>query len=413
MTFQLSRRLLVAPLSLAVVASTTVAAAELSGSATASVPAVPALSTSLFVVSAAPHSSDVWALGRWSNSKSASQGTIVSHRHHGHWTDSKTPKLSPSAVNQTTLTGIAALSGKTAWVTGYSFNSKTGKQAPVIEKTVGTKLVKVKTPFKLGYLSVISSSGAKNVWILGSKLVGTLSTSVIEHWNGHRWSAPKLPTGFSPTSVTTSGAKNAFALGSTVKGTQVARWNGRKWSLTSYKVPSGAQALYIATASAHSTFVVGYRTAGTVAKPVNKNYTARFNGRKWKTLTTPSKAGSTLNGVTAVGSVAWAIGYAVTKAGTLGAEILHFTGGKWHPQSVPTPGTSQTLSWVAASTASIATAVGNYAITKVPCGPTRAFNLMYNGHSWGNGSSPPAQFRGASFVHVAAVSGYQPADLGC
>ena len=233
------------------------------------------------------------------------------------------------------------------------------------------------------------------------------------HWNGHKWSTPKLPAGFTPSTVTTSGAKNAFALGSSVKGTQVARWNGHKWSVTSYKVPTGAQAMYIATASAHSTFVVGYRTAGTVSKPVNKNYTARFNGHKWKTLSTPSKSGSTLNGVTAVGSVAWAIGYAATKSGALGAEILHFTGGKWHTLSVPTPGTSQTLSWVAASTGSIATAVGNYGLNKVPCGPTRAFNLMYNGHSWKSGNSPPANFRGASFVRVSAAPASQPADLGC
>jgi hypothetical protein len=413
MTFQLSRRLLVAPLSLAIVASTTVAAADLSGSAAASVAAVPALSTSLYAVSAAPHSSDVWALGRWGNSKSGTQGTIVSHRHNGHWTDSKAPKFSPTATVQVTLNGIAALSPNTAWVTGYSVNSKTSKQSPVIEKTVGKKLVKVKTPFALGYLTAISASGAKNVWVMGSKVVGTASTQAVAHWNGHKWSTPKLPTGFSASALTTSGAKNAFALGSGTKGTQVARWNGRKWSVTSYKVPTGSFALYIATASAHSTFVVGYRTAGTVAKPVNKNYTARFNGRKWKTLTTPSKSGASLNGVTAVGSVAWAIGYAATKSGELGAQILHFTGGKWHTQSFPTPGTSQTLSWVAASTASVATAVGNYGLTKVPCGPTAVLNLMYNGHSWKSGSRPPAQFRGASFVRTAAPAGYHPADLGC
>jgi hypothetical protein len=394
MTSLSARRLAVVPFSLALAATTVVAAGTSSYAAPRAHHPATAPTTSLSVVSQAPGSSDAWALGRWSTTKT--QGTIVSHRHNGHWTDS-TVKLPVNGQ----LVGLAAGSAKTAWVTGYVYTGTT--QNPLIYKTSGRRLVKAKAPFAHGSLSAIAASSTKNAWVMGTKVVGTTDVAVLEHWNGKRWSAPTLPKGFGVSSISTSGPANAWALGSNAKGTAVARWTGRKWLLSSYHSPTGRYATAIATASKTSTFVTGYEYVG--AHPVDKNFSAHFNGRKWKILKTPSKSSSTLNAVTAVGSTAWATGVDQTKGVPF---IMHFSGGAWHFQSTPSPGFSSQLSSVSASSPSRATAVGSYATTKIPCGPSRGLNLVYNGHSWSNGSSPPAKFRGL----LSRVAGQGP-PLGC
>lgn len=397
MTSLLARRLLVAPLSVAVIAATSVAAVDLSGSAVAAIPAASSLSTSLTQVSAAPKSSDVWALGRFDNLKSGANGFIVSHRHNGHWANSNV-----SLPKNSVISGIAALSAKTAWVTGY-YESKTFTQSPLVDRTVGKKLVKVKAPFKSGSLSVISASGPKNVWVLGSKLVGGLSSEVVLHWGGKKWVSTKLPKNFSANTLSTSSATNTWALGTGAKGTAVARWGGKKWVMTSYHAPALTYPSAIATASKNSTFVVGEVLVGT--KEIGHNYTARWNGKKWKNLKTPSKPSATLNAVTAVGGTAWAIGVNATSQVP---QILHFASGSWHVQKAPSPGFSSGLTSVSASSPSRATAVGSYTISKVPCGPTRTFAADYNGHSWVNGGGP-AKFRGFGIMRAEA----QPDDLGC
>ena len=207
-------------------------------------------------MSAAPKSSDVWALGRWSNLKSGANGFIVSHRHNGHWANSNV-SLPKNSVNS----GVAALSAKTAWVTGY-YESRTFTQSPLVDRTVGKKLVKVKAPFKSGSLSVISASGPKNVWVLGSKLVGGMSSEVVVHWSGKKWVSTKLPKDFSANTLSTSSATNTWALGTGAKGTAVARWAGGSGCMTSYHSPTGRYPTAIATASKNSTFVAGWSMSG-------------------------------------------------------------------------------------------------------------------------------------------------------
>jgi len=129
----------------------------------------------------------------------------------------------------------------------------------------------------------------------------------------------------------------------------------------------------------------------------------RWNGKKWARATIPSiAAGGVLAAVTATSaSNAWAVGAAFTSIGEK-TMILHWNGTKWARVASPNPQgktAEVTLDGVAATSASNAWAVGDYATVS----GDKSLILHWNGRAWKQVPSPnPGLFR--SVLGIAATS---------
>ena len=102
--------------------------------------------------------------------------------------------------------------------------------------------------------------------------------------------------------VTTAGKSGAWAVGnvgtSTVDQALIERWNGRSWSKVTTPRPQrsrGSSLTAIAADSSASAWAVGYYFADTTVDPAVLTLVERWDGRRWKPMTSPSPGGSTVS----------------------------------------------------------------------------------------------------------------------
>jgi hypothetical protein len=177
---------------------------------------------------------DVWAVGSHSISPSI---TLIEHWNGTRW------KFVPSPLDrdhEEQLQGVYATSKGDVWAVGWR-----GKH-PLVEHWNGAKwrVVKVPSPSNGGGLNSISGSGPTDIWAVGFRgpagwnpAYGTL----VEHWDGSRWSivdAPGAKAALSLNSVVALGPNDAWAVGGLPRdpifapdGRSVSEhWDGRRWT---------------------------------------------------------------------------------------------------------------------------------------------------------------------------------------
>jgi len=306
----------------------------------------------LTAVTAVPHSPDVWAVG--SNGTVDNARFFVGQRHQGHWRAVKAPAL---AGRYGSLTTVAAGSARTIWLGGAK-QQKAGPQTmPAIWRLAGKKFVAQKLP-ALTDLSdsvrSISASSATNAWAVGGFYPGQTAAQVAFHWNGKKWSAVTVPSGYSQTlyDVSTSGPNNAWALRSDYALSQstLVHWNGKAWTLST-AAPAGVTLTSVATSSAKLAYATGFSTT---TGGGYRSVLMMFNGTKWSTVQLAKSLGhAELLAVTMHGTSAWVIGVTATRP-----EILHSAGGGWKAED--SPGKDYRLFAISAGSASRASAVGYY-----------------------------------------------------
>lgn len=312
----------------------------------------------LNAVAAAPHSSDVWAVGY--------QGTGVDnfhyfelHRHDGRWRKVKAPYLGGRYGFLTSITVV----GRSVWLAGARQQCCGSIQEfPAIWRWNGRKFAPVKLPsLQNGADGVdsISGSSASNIWAVGAiwSATGEGLASTL-HWNGRKWSAFPYPLGDGDqtlSAVATTGPDNAWA---TRGDGSLLHWNGKVWTVTE-TVTSGtnsAQLFDIAMSSPHLGYAVGeiYNPElGDFVRPL----VLKFNGKKW----TPAKFAKHIGpleptSVTMSGSQVWVLGH--TSNGSK-VEIIHSTGGTFSLQQALV-GRPYNLTAIDARSARQAYAVGSY-----------------------------------------------------
>jgi hypothetical protein len=326
---------------------------------------------SLNAVAAAPHSSDVWVIGEVEGL--GTNHFSVARRRHGHWQRMTTPNLGGEFGE---LDAVAAASATSVWISGGKAVAHT-QERPVIFRWNGKRFVAAKLP-KLAHgefsAESISASSASNAWAVGGFELAANHASVALHWDGKKWSAVPLPAAADDglRVVSTSGPKNAWGLGS--DGALV-HWDGKVWAADG-TAPFGVQLDSIATSGPSLAYAVG--------QDVRNNRVAilRFNGKKWSRA--PLAKGVFREGqlisVSLSGRSAWVIGSHDKKNGLPEPVILHSTGGPWGAQRAP--GSSFGLSAVSAASQKRAYAVGTYEL-----GAQKTFLDVYNGHHWSGTSS--------------------------
>ena len=119
-------------------------------------------------------------------------------------------------------------------------------------------------PHYSDYLAHVAATSGSNAWAVGEYFSTGTGRTLVEHWDGQRWSVQPSPSAGSVGAVAATSASNAWAVGSYQHSTPAARtfiehWNGQDWAIQpSPSVGVSANNLFsVAATSASSAWAVG------------------------------------------------------------------------------------------------------------------------------------------------------------
>jgi hypothetical protein len=309
---------------------------------------------------------------------------------------------SPDPGPHAQLYAVDALSATDAWAVGQYSDRPS---LTLIEHWDGTSWTVVRSPrpHHRGAgegLSGVLALASDDVWAVGSQALQTSDGTLIEHWDGSRWSVVSSPSPGQSDDLDQvmrhgpNGRLWAVGARQTTFGGPfsplVLEWNGERWRvIPSQNPPAGGYLFDGASGSRDDAWVIGSVGVldGTLAE--------HWDGSSWSAIPTPDTGfGSELNGVAVVSPAdAWAVGQA------FGTLIERWDGTAW--SVVPSPSrTGGSLEAVQAASADEVWAVGLYRNN----GAYRTLTELWDGAAW---SVVPSANRPAecSLIDVAMVPG--------
>lgn len=259
------------------------------------------------------------------------------------------------------------------------------------------------TATRASRLLAISCTSSTACTSVGFSRTSFTDLSLIESWNGEKWSVQANETGGSLSGVSCSSATTCVAVGK-IEGIPMAQhWGGSKWTTVFLPSPEpegfeGASMQGVSCASSTFCIAVGsYKVSG-------KTYVLAdsWNGKEWKeSLTQPFSPGMALSAVSCSSSTA------CTTVATPGAgsELVawRWNGEKWSSQVAFAPGGTETatLAGVSCPSSTVCMAVGSYTSEKV----AKTLAERWNGEKWEVKTTPnPAESSGSSFTAVSCPS---------
>jgi hypothetical protein len=294
-----------------------------------------------FVGVAASSAKDVWAVGG-TNWFSPSQ-PLADHFNGTSWTRVGPPNPAGGGY----LNAVAATSTINAWAVGHSGPGPgdTGPTAGLIEHWNGKHWVEQSFPASPhgGAFSGVAATSAANAWAVGftgPTSAGTGQQTMIDHWNGKRWTrvpSPNLPgaSADSLSSVTVSSSSNAWAVGSANVGdlskTLILHWDGTRWTIGPSSTPGGDSELMGVVATwTNNIWAVGMRFPSDCGRgPQCQTVIEHWNSKRWKVLPSPNPPSDYLNMLFAASATSrgdiWAVG-TTDYSSTL---IVHWNGNAW------------------------------------------------------------------------------------
>jgi hypothetical protein len=258
---------------------------------------------------------NVWAVGFSNNSWWGENKTLIEHWNGTRW--SIVPSPSPSSTGQNDLWSVSAVSPTDIWAVGETNNSS-GGATTLVEHWNGTRWSVVPSPSPsptYSLLHSVAAIAANDVWAAGNAYDDATDEfrTLIEHWNGTRWSvvpSPSMADDDYVRSVYARASNDVWLVGvaldpapSYAEHPLVEHWNGSKWSIVS--TPQGETSLYdVVALSATDAWIVGDADYGA------RTLAERWNGTSWNFVSTPNTASSlnALNSVAAIGTTLWAVG---------------------------------------------------------------------------------------------------------
>jgi hypothetical protein len=339
-----------------------------------------------------------------------------------------------AARSQGQLSAVDVRARADGWAVGTRCTGRCQDQYTLIERWNGRRWSRVPSPnaSRIQVLESVRTVSAGDAWAVGFYATNRDEAirTLIEHWNGRRWSRVPSPnpsagpSGLSALSgVTAVSARDAWAAGFYAHGSTAVRplflrWNGRRWSVVPSPHKSSVGILMSVSAmSARSAWAVG--TYG---------YTGLFmllmhwNGVRWSVVPGVRVQGE-LESVSAVSARdAWAAGLSCPghcdqSQPPVRALLLHWNGVRWARAAIPEPGTGSALADVSAASAADGWAVGAYCQKR--CGsPTLNGTLLllrWNGIRWVQVAGPELGPGVADLGGVSALSARQAwaAGLRC
>jgi hypothetical protein len=297
---------------------------------------------------------DVWAVGYFnSTSNNVINQTLAEHWNGTAWSLVPTPNVGTMGSQ---LQGVSALSDTDVWAVGnFSTSSTASGGRTLIEHFDGTawSVVASPSPSTQGdFLTAVIALASNNSWAVGwfdDQAAGTLAPLVL-HWNGTTWSivTAGIPAGSILQAITAISPTDIWAVGESADGGSnfELHWNGSHWSVAGGASFSngGQQTLMgVAAASTSDVWAVG-SYAPTVFAEL-QTLAVHWNGTQWSKVTTldVDQYFNRLLGVAAVSSTdVWAVGYAYTTNGLdFHTLVEHWNGTQWSIVASPNVPSSQ------------------------------------------------------------------------
>ncbi len=292
----------------------------------ASVPSTGYSTNSLTAVSASS-TSDAWAVGR-SEPQRYTFYPLAMHWNGTAWSVSSS---FVSALSGQLGVGVADISPTDAYaIGGHLGSAHTGLVAQWNGSTWTRVTVPLPNNNNLASdLSAISADGPNDVWIVGSYYLEVSPTDEADetyslHWNGSSWKIVPMPlnpgtnpnVGYAFDAIKANSPTDVWAVGETYNdltyssSTLIEHYNGTKWSIVPSPSPgTGGVLTGVTTSNAtNNVWAVGYATPS--GSSVAQTLTLNWNGNVWSTVASPN--GST--GSSVLSSVATTPGAAIVQA---------------------------------------------------------------------------------------------------
>jgi hypothetical protein len=328
-------------------------------------------------------------------------------------------------VTRSDLLATSADAPNDIWAVGFTDTAPNFIFKPLIEHFDGTSWKVVRSAAlpagASGKLLGVSALAANNVWAVGERITLNIAgdqeifTTLIEHWDGTRWSIVASPNGVNGgvlTSVAAISADDAYAVGNTgspgpSEGNLIEHWDGTTWSIVLSSTnrigsftSSGLSS--VSADAANDVWAVGFNNQQVGPEVLH------FDGHSWRSVPTPTKTikfvvhgitlsetfGGSFQAVTALApNDVWAVGsgQSLQSPFAAGTFIEHWDGTKWSFVPSPSPPASifagpAFLSGVAAVSATDIWAVG--ASPDPSTGLDRTLTEHWDGTKWSIVASP-------------------------
>jgi hypothetical protein len=331
------------------------------------------------------------------------------------WASATSPNQ-PASDNE--LYGVVADSASDVWAVGYYTPTAPGSLSQtLVEHYNGTKWSSVDSADVVGannYLTGVAALSPSNVWAVGHYDTTTgLTYPLIEHYDGTTWSlvggAGAAAVGCILSGVAAVPATSAlWAVGDcTTTGNipqlLIEHYDGSGWSLVEDPGPGVLNG--VAALSADDVWAVGeYAIAASGPYQTLIRY---YNGSGWG-LYSGVNGGFNDNYLYGVAPLSannvWAVGYYGPASGFQQTLIVRYDGSSWSVVTSLNQGVYQNyLLGVAALSADDVWAVGEYATAAN--GPFQTLIEHYDGHTWSIVASPNSPIEDNHLTGVAVVPG--------
>lgn len=265
---------------------------------------------------ASDHAGSVWAVAQREDVNGPG-ATQVERWNGSSWSLISSP--SPGTLANR-LNGISPVSASDIWAVGSSDGGA------LAEHWDGSAWSVASTPNAStldNALQAVSASSMRDVWAVGSAgVVGSANPSLVEHFDGTRWSlAPDATSATNPAAlhgVAALSATDVWAVGGASGGAFIEHWDGSSWSRVATP-PAGGGLYAISARSASDIWAVGgNQSQGGCGAPLPA-VIMHWNGSAWSVI--PNTPTGILTGVAAIApNDVWAVG---------GPLVMHWDGASW------------------------------------------------------------------------------------
>lgn len=309
---------------------------------------------------------DAWAVGTWQDGGKPVQ-PLAEHWNGRAWSVAALP--TPSAGSGK-LTAISAVSPSDVWAVGYYYPAF-ATQATLVEHWNGSRWSIVPSANVAGQrsslLSGVAAISSTDVWAVGYADSPSL-VPLVEHWNGSQWSVvPAATSGTTEDSfngVAAVAAGDVWAVGDAYDagaGTDLPlaeHWNGQTWQVATNGI-TGTSGPFssVATGARGNVWAAGASDANSGAPLM-----AHWDGRQWHMMA--ASAGTTGGWFDAVSVAphaqrAWVAGSILATKGQIHALINEWSGSSWLLLASPSPDSDNYLRAISAASPNDVWAVGD------------------------------------------------------
>ena len=324
-----------------------------------------------------------------------------------HWTKVPLSLSASRPTSLASPTGVDALSGTDAWVVGNTFvqgwrNGQRRPQGPPFAlRWNGVEWAEAPliTPEGVDRLTLedVVAIAPDEAWAVGDVVRGSGQTPQALRWDGNTWSPADTPAPPGPGSMSLRGvdavsSNDAWAVGysyrygGSVSHTLIEHWDGQKWTVVPSPDVLPDNGLYdVSALSETDVWAVGDTSDREDQRPL----ILHWDGTIWSSVAVPSVPGWPLwlYGVEAVAvDDVWAVGF-TTVGSAHEALILHWDGKRWSRVLDDVRPRARQIVAVSASSTSDVWAVGGFPSGNgITAGP--ALMQHWDGRGWERDAAP-------------------------